>query len=72
MDRRISKEYRDSDGYWIELKGGWQNGADPGCHGIHENTKREAHSYMRNVIPCNCADCLKRSDFNDTRTLRTR
>ncbi len=54
---KIQEEYRDSDGYWIYLKPGWQNGADPGTHGIVEDTKGEAYRTLRNAEPCNCLEC---------------
>lgn len=54
----IQEEYRDSDGYWIYLKPGWQNGADPGTHGIVEDTKGEAHRTLRIAKPCDCQECL--------------
>ena len=53
----IQHEYRDGDGYWIELKPGWQNGADPGTHGIVEDTKRAAYATLRMAKPCHCLDC---------------
>lgn len=55
----IQEEYRDSDGYWIYLKPGWQNGNDPGTHGIVEGTRREAYATLTNAKPCECADCRK-------------
>jgi hypothetical protein len=55
----IAKEYRDSDGYWIYLKPGWQNGADPGTHGIVENTKRAARGQLAYAKPCDCEDCKR-------------
>lgn len=53
----VQEEYRDSDGYWIYLKPGWQCGHDPGVHGIVEDTKRAARSWLSSVVPCDCADC---------------
>ncbi len=53
----IAQEYRDSDGYWIYLKPGWQNGADPGTHSIVEDSKRDAYSTLRSAKPCDCAEC---------------
>jgi hypothetical protein len=53
----IQEEYRDSDGYWIYLKPGWENGADPGTHGIVEDTKREAYRTLAYARPCDCDDC---------------
>lgn len=61
----IAEEYRDSDGYWIYLKPGWRNGQDPvGCeHGIHEDTKREAYSWLSSVLPCDCPDCQQQPGY---------
>ena len=56
----IANEYRDSDGYWIELKDGWENGADPGTHGIVEDTKAQAYSTLRLARPCDCGECVRR------------
>jgi hypothetical protein len=53
----IQEEYRDGDGYWIYLKPGWQNGADPGTHGIVESTKRDAYSTLTMARPCDCDEC---------------
>lgn len=55
----IQREYRDSDGYWIELKPGWQNGDDPGTHGIVESTKRAAYSKLSMAKPCHCLECQR-------------
>lgn len=55
----IQEEYRDADGYWIYLTPGWQNGADPGTHGIIEDTKREAYRTLRSAKPCDCDDCKR-------------
>jgi len=55
----IQEEYRDSDGYWIYLKPGWQNGLDPGTHGIVEDTKTRARAALSSVKPCDCAECLQ-------------
>jgi hypothetical protein len=57
--RAVSREYKDSDGYWIELKPGYQNGSDPGTHSIVEDTKGKAVRQLASVIPCNCAECTK-------------
>lgn len=57
MDKRIASEYRDSDGYWIELADGWQNGNDPGTHGIVEETKGAAYQTLKMARPCECEDC---------------
>jgi len=55
----IQEEYRDSDGYWIYLTPGWQNGLDPGTHGIHEDTKRAARENLAFAKPCDCKECLE-------------
>jgi hypothetical protein len=56
----VAEEYRDSDGYWIYLKPGFRSGQDPaGCvHGIVEDTKRDARSWIPNTLTCDCAECL--------------
>lgn len=56
----VQREYRDSDGYWIELRTGYQCGDDPGTHGIVEDTKTRAYSRLRSVIPCACDECTAR------------
>ena len=60
--RVIAHQYRDSDGYWIELKRGYKSGNDPvGCeHQIHEDTKREA--YAVGVLVCDCPYCAGQED----------
>lgn len=55
----IQEEYRDSDGYWIYLKRGWQNGNDPGTHGIVEDTKKAAYETLAAAKPCNCQECSR-------------
>jgi len=54
--RFIAEEWRDEDGYWIALRGFVCAANDPGCHQIHENTKREAHAV--GIIECGCRDCV--------------
>lgn len=58
MNRKdlIAKEYRDVDGYWIELKHGWVVLGD--AHGIVENTKKAAYAKLADVVPCRCGECL--------------
>ena len=60
MRRRnlIQKEYRDSDGYWIELKPGYVLSGEQ-THGIVEDTKRGAYKKLAWVIPCECKGCLE-------------
>ena len=55
-DPRVSNIYRDSDGIWCELARGFQNGSDPGCHAIHEDTASAVRSVS--IIPCD-GDCCK-------------
>lgn len=57
----IAKEYRDSDGYWIELKRGYVVRGD--AHGIVENTKRAAYAKLAEVVPCDCADCKGEASY---------
>lgn len=56
---KVQNQYRDSDGYWIELARGWKNGDDPLgiCHGIVEDTKRQALEKLKGVIVCDCVEC---------------
>lgn len=51
----ISHEYEDSDGYWIELKAGYEY---DGCHGIHEDTRKEARECLKCVRICTCPECI--------------
>ena len=52
---QIAEQWRDSDGYWIALKPGWQVVGDPLCHQVHEDTKRECLMYE--AEPCACPNC---------------
>lgn len=56
---KIRHEYRDGDGYWIDLEDGWQNGNDPGAHSIVEDNKRKAYQTLKNAKPCYCPSCLR-------------
>jgi hypothetical protein len=59
MDRhpeKIRGWYKDSDGYWINLKDGWQW---QGCHGVHEWNVRDAMASFAQVEPCDCDDCKR-------------
>jgi hypothetical protein len=55
----IAREYRDSDGYWIDLKAGWVIPGD--AHGIVEDTKRRAYDKLKEAVPCNCRECRRAS-----------
>jgi hypothetical protein len=59
---RICAEWRDEDGYWIELKSGWQDNSNPTCHTITEDTKIEAYYKLRGSVPCDCEQCKKDLD----------
>jgi hypothetical protein len=52
----VQAEYRDVDGYWLELVPGWEI---EGAHGAHEDTKRAAHAKLALAEPCRCAECVK-------------
>lgn len=54
----IQQEYQEEGQYWIELRPGYQNGADPGTHAIVEDTKKLAYAKLDQVILCDCPDCL--------------
>ena len=54
---RISAEWQDIDGYWIELKSGWQDNSNPHCHSIREDTKKDAHEKAKGSVPCDCRYC---------------
>lgn len=57
MDKRIALIYRDTDGWWIELKPGFVV-SDEGTHGIVEDRKRDALAKMELVVPCECDECV--------------
>lgn len=54
---KIEEAWKDSDGYWIELKAGWKSADDPVgvCHTIHEDTRREALDV--GCMRCDCVEC---------------
>ena len=56
----IAAEWKDEDGYWIELKSGWHDGSNPTCHTVHEDTRKECMDRLRDFAePCNCWECKK-------------
>lgn len=58
----IEDEYRDSDGYWINLASGFQW---DGAHAVHEPTKAAAYRILtREVKPCTCPDCRPENHTN--------
>jgi hypothetical protein len=57
---RIETEWADDDGYWIELKSGWQDSFNPTCHTIREDTKIEAHKVAAGINPLSLPELLER------------
>ncbi len=63
---KVSKKYqskidiieKDEDGYWAYLKRGFCFD-DRGLHTIHEDTKTEILSCIREIKPCFCSSCIK-------------
>jgi hypothetical protein len=53
---QIAEHGRDSDGYWIALKNGWQDAENPQYHTIVEDTRERAFDHR--AIPCHCRECL--------------
>lgn len=49
--------YKDSDGYWLQLKRGWQSEPHSYCHGLHTETVQEMVREFRWVAPCDCDQC---------------
>ena len=54
--RPIAEEWMDDDGYWIVLAPGLMDGANPHCHTIHEDTRKEAYSRLSGAMPCTCPE----------------
>jgi hypothetical protein len=59
----ILREYRDSDGYWIDLVPGFRVLGD--AHGIVEDTKRAAYDKLSSVVPCACPDCKAQPGYKE-------
>lgn len=51
---KIDSWYKDPDGYWVELKYGWQFFE---THGLHGHTVKEVLDDFRAVTPCECLSC---------------
>jgi len=51
---KVERHYRDSDGYWIELKRGWHVWGE---HCIVEDTKGAAFYKVKEARPCHCKEC---------------
>lgn len=60
--KQIEHEYKDEDGYWIELASGWKDPGDPvgTLHTIHTDTKAEGRREARKALPCDCDDCREK------------
>ena len=54
---KIATWYKDADGYWVDLKYGWQASPFSEVHSLHELTVREIKNSFRDVCPCNCLEC---------------
>ena len=62
--KRIARQslYRDEDGWWADLPDGWCEAGNPGCHGIHEDTKAEVLRGIADITPCECSgQCTRAS-----------
>ena len=53
---KIRDWYKDSDGYWINLKPGWQFWD---AHCVHEWKIRDVFTSFAQVRPCECDECGK-------------
>jgi hypothetical protein len=51
---KVSGWYKDQDGYWINLKRGWQFWD---CHCVHEWNVKDVVRSFRQVAPCSCDEC---------------
>jgi len=56
-DPRVSDAFRDSDGYWVYLKAGWDNG-NPSEHVIVEDRNSDVVQKMRGLRTCVCQECV--------------
>ena len=54
-DKRVNEVWNEGDdGWWAELKPGWQWWD---AHYLHERTLTALKGALRDVKPCACADC---------------
>lgn len=42
--------------HWVYLKTGWYS-PEMGCHTLHESRLHDLKRLLRNVEPCECAEC---------------
>jgi hypothetical protein len=54
---KIRGWYKDSDGYWINLKPGWQWQE---CHAVHEWNVKDALASFKWIERCSCDECVKK------------
>ena len=59
----FSDERGSEDGIWLYLVSGLCS--DPQTHAVHEDTVKEAISYLNDVKPCDCADCKSEAAAGD-------
>jgi hypothetical protein len=60
-DPRVKVIERDADGIWCVLESGYQNGADPGTHCIHEYTAKDVLGCVQLIKSCACRQCKRNS-----------
>jgi len=53
----IQSEGQEEGTYWIYLRPGFENGS--GEHAIAHDNRRLARARLRDVIVCDCAECLE-------------
>lgn len=62
-DPRVKSAWSEGeDGYWIELRAGW-NWDD--CHYLHEYTIAALRRVLRTVKPCACAHCAEAKKISE-------
>ncbi len=53
----VDDETNIDNGFWIVLRGGWQDRYNPTCHTIHEDTLTECLDIVADAISCDCREC---------------
>jgi len=59
---KIEGWYKDMDGYWVDLKYGWQDSPSSEVHAVHEPTVKEVVEHFKLVCPCDCLYCQTRGE----------
>jgi hypothetical protein len=54
---KIATWYKDTDGYWVTLKWGWQASPHSEVHTLHESSVAEIKKSFRYVCACDCLQC---------------